>query len=43
MDKGINLSFANIDSPSTDESWVNMTKEKRISLLGSSICEGLTD
>jgi len=37
MKKGVNLSFANIDSPSTGASWVNMTKDKRVSLLESSI------
>ena len=37
MDKGVNLSFANTDSPSTSATWVNMAKDKRISLLESSI------
>jgi len=33
MKKGINLSYSNIDSPSTSASWVNMTRDKRILLL----------
>lgn len=37
MDKGVNLSFANTDSPSTGAPSVNMAKYKRISLLDSSI------
>tara|TARA_B110000008_G_scaffold18076_1_gene16780 strand:- start:2079 stop:2417 length:339 start_codon:yes stop_codon:yes gene_type:complete len=37
MYKGVNLSFANTDSPSTGAAWVNMAKDKRISLLESSI------
>ena len=37
MNKGINLSYSNIDTPSTGISWINMTKDKRILLLESSI------
>ena len=37
MKKGVNLSYANVDSPSTGKSWINMTKDKRVSLLESSI------
>ena len=37
MIKGINLSYANIDSPSTGLSWMHMNHEKRISLLEGSI------
>jgi hypothetical protein len=37
MNKGINLSYSNVDSPSTGISWVNMTKDKRILLLERSI------
>jgi len=37
MNKGINLSYANIDSPSTGLSWVNLTRDKRVSLIEASI------
>ena len=37
MKKGVNLSFANTDSPSIGASWVDMAKDKRIALLESSI------
>jgi len=37
MNKGINLSYSNTDSPSTGLSWVNMTRDKRVSLLENSI------
>jgi len=37
MKKGVNLSYANVDSSSTGKSWINMTKDKRVSLLESSI------
>jgi hypothetical protein len=37
MNKGVNISFASIDSPSTGESWINMTREERIMLIQSSI------
>ena len=37
MNKGIDLSYSNFDSPSTGISWVNMTNDKRISLLEASI------
>ena len=37
MNKGINLSYSNVNSPSTGISWVNMTKDKRILLLEHSI------
>ena len=37
MNKGVNLSYANVDSPSTGISWINMTKDKRVSLLEASI------
>ena len=37
MSKGIDLSYSNVDSPSTGISWVNMTNDKRISLLEASI------
>lgn len=37
MNKGVNLSYSNVDSPSTGISWVNMTKDKRILLLEGSI------
>jgi hypothetical protein len=37
MNRGVNISFANIDSPSTGEPWINMTREERVALIQSSI------
>lgn len=37
MNNGINLSYANIDSPSTGPSWVKMNSDKRISLIETTI------
>jgi len=33
MNKGVNLSYPNIDSPVTGAKWVNMTRDKRVLLL----------
>ena len=37
MKKGIDLSYPNIDSPSTSALWINMSRDKRILLLEDSI------
>ncbi len=37
MNKGVNISFADIDSPSTGEAWINMTRDERVALIHSSI------
>ena len=37
MNKGVNLSYSNMDSPVTGIKWVNMTRGKRVLLLKDSI------
>ena len=37
MNKGIDLSYSNIASPLTGANWVNMTRDKRVSVLKASI------
>ena len=37
MNKGINISYSNINSPETESAWINMSKLKRILLIEKSI------